>query len=511
MTAAVQPLPAATQSGPVTTARIIALTAIALGVAADLMLRVTWGLNAALWFAALTAVALWARRSGRSGTWTAEWYWFVPALSGALLLAFRYSGAVRFLNLAMVLLSLTLPMLHHRLVNLRSALPSDLVMAAVRMALTVLIAPFQLAPELVERGRGESPGVQRVRAIAGGLLVGIPIALVFSVLFAQADPVLRTALEGLFDWRIEKLIEHATVFGVFAWFAAGITRAMALREARDAAPFLFTFTAPFTPPLTSVVTVLATTAGAFLLFVGSQAGQLFAGADLIVTTPGLSYAKHAKDGFFELLAVSVLVLPLSYASEWLTEKAPAKGRTSLRSMQIVLLILVFLVMLSAAYRMQLYVGAYGLTEDRLYGSALMLWLAIVAAGFGATVLRGHRRSFTRVVVGASFAVVGSLNVVNPDALIARVNLGRYEAGRPLDAGYAATLGADAIPVLERALGSLPAADRCTLLNAWRGRQLPDGWRSASYGLVRAKRALARQAGASGCDRAEAEPSARRPS
>lgn len=509
MTAAVQPLPAAAQSGSVTTARTIALAAIVLGVAGDLLLRVVWGLNAALWFAALAGVALWARRSGRGGSWTAEWYWFVPALSGALLLAFRDSGPVRFLNLVMVLLSLTLPMLHHRLVNLRSALPSDLVMAAARMALTVLAAPFQLAPELVERGRGESPGVRRARAVVGGLLVGIPIALVFSGLFAQADPVLRTALEGLWDWRIEQLIEHAMVFGVCAWFAAGISRALALRAARDSTRFVFA--APFTPPVTSVVTVLATTAAAFLLFVGSQAGQLFAGADLIVTTPGLSYAKHAKDGFFELLVVSTLVLPLSYASEWFTEKAPVEGRTSLRSTQIVLLILVFLVMLSAAYRMKLYVGAYGLTEERLYGSALMLWLAIVAAGFGATVLRGRRRSFTRVVVGASFAAVGSLNAVNPGALIARVNLGRYEAGRPFDAAYAATLGADAIPALERALGSLPAADRCTILNAWRGRRLPDGWRSASYGLLRAKRALARQTGAGACVPAQREPSATPPS
>lgn len=506
MTSSTMPLATTIHMNQAVPSRRIAVSALVLGAAADLLMRERWGVNSTLWFAALTIVTLWVRRSGRDGHWTSETYWFAPALTGALLLAFHDNPTLRFLNLVALMLALTLPMLNHQRVNLGSALPGDLTMAAARMALTTAAAPFQLAGELATHDAVEAPSIRRVRAIAGGVLVGLPVALIFTSLFAQADPMLRSALESLVDWRAGKLIEHAAAFAVGAWFAAGAARSLALHADRNARPL--NFAAPFTPPSTSVVSALATTTGAFLLFVASQARQLFAGHDLIAGTPGLSYAQHAKDGFFELLAVSVLVLPLLYASEWLTEKRPAEGRTSLRAMQSVLLLLVFLVMLSAAYRMQLYVGAYGLTEDRLYGSALMLWLAIVAVGFGVTVLRGHRRSFAQVLVAASFAAVGALNIVNPDALIARVNLSRFESGRQFDARHAASLGPDAIPVLARALETLPPADQCTIVSSWRSRGLPDGWRSANLGLVRAVRVLERMGHAGACEAATSRPAGR---
>ena len=52
---------------------------------------------------------------------------------------------------------------------------------------------------------------------------------------------------------------------------------------------------------------------------------------------------------------------------------------------------------------------------------------------------------------SGFAIVLLINVVNPEALIARTNLDRLEAGMRFDAYYLTPLSADAAPVLFAAL------------------------------------------------------------
>ena len=60
-----------------------------------------------------------------------------------------------------------------------------------------------------------------------------------------------------------------------------------------------------------------------------------------------------------------------------------------------------------------------------------------------TVVRGRARSFATGAVIAGFAATLALNVVNPDALIARTNLSRPH----VDAAYLGKLSDDAVPVL----------------------------------------------------------------
>ena len=114
--------------------------------------------------------------------------------------------------------------------------------------------------------------------------------------------------------------------------------------------------------------------------------------------------------------------------------------------------------------MRLYVLEYGLTELRFYTLAFMVWLAGVLAWLVVTVLRrdpsGRRRFAYGAVLGALVALL-ALNLINPDALIARTNLARAAtgAGQPLDTTYLGrNLSADAVPEV---LAGLPAVrDTC---------------------------------------------------
>jgi hypothetical protein len=109
--------------------------------------------------------------------------------------------------------------------------------------------------------------------------------------------------------------------------------------------------------------------------------------------------------------------------------------------------LFFVVMVSALWRMYLYYEAFGLTELRLYTTAFMLWLGAVLSVFLVTALRNRRALFGSWTLATGFAAIVLLNAVNPDALIARVNIERMEAGERFDPHYLAYLSADAAPVI----------------------------------------------------------------
>ena len=176
---------------------------------------------------------------------------------------------------------------------------------------------------------------------------------------------------------------------------------------------------------------------------------------------------------------------------------------------MLLVLLLAGVLASAGYRMRLYQAAYGLTADRLYGTVFMIWLAGVLGWFALTVLRRQRRRFFFGAIAGGLACIAMLHVVNPHALIARINITRASTGAQYDGAYLGTLSADAAPVLVDRLASLPAAERCRvtalLEKRWSGDRR-GGWRTWNVADARARRLVSALPPAPGC--ATAQPAAR---
>jgi hypothetical protein len=162
-----------------------------------------------------------------------------------------------------------------------------------------------------------------------------------------------------------------------------------------------------------------------------------------------------------------------------------------------------LVVVSAAYRMQLYQLAYGWTEQRFYALAGIAWLG--AGGLAAAILIW--RDATRWLLHAAgligLAVAVAINLIGPSAFVARQDLERVidprglpdDAYRGLDASYLATLGDGAVPTLLDYLPRLSPADRAALGSALRtfvleGRSLgPVALPGISLDRERARQAL----------------------
>jgi hypothetical protein len=216
----------------------------------------------------------------------------------------------------------------------------------------------------------------------------------------------------------------------------------------------------------------------------------------VQATTGLTYAEYARRGFFELVTVAALVLPFLLFVHWLLRPDDAKGQRLFQWLAGVQIALLFVIMASAFERMRLYQAEYGLSEQRLYPTAFMCWLVVVFVWFRLTVLRGRREQFAFGAMVAGFLLVAVLHVLDPDALIARTNLARAQAGRIFDARYAARLSADAVPNLVAGLPALHLQDRCTLaarlLERWSPPETPD-WRSWTVSRSRAWQAVSKNA------------------
>ena len=212
----------------------------------------------------------------------------------------------------------------------------------------------------------------------------------------------------------------------------------------------------------------------FALFVAVQFRYFF-----LITNP-VSLAQYARHGFFELVLVVALVVPMLLVADWLVAE---KNRT-FRILAAAQVALVLVIGASALRRMQLYRDEFGLTEQRLYTTAFMIWVAVLLLWLVATVLTGHRHRFAIGALATGMLAVVILHAINPDALIVQTNLDRARAGRrAFDSVYASRLSDDAAPVI------FANANAFTDVNAFlkfKQRHRPSGWRSLNYSRERAK-------------------------
>ena len=470
------------------TARRILFEAALLGVLADGAIRnAPDGLGWTLWVLALVLAAVNVARHRGLAVTREQVAWLVAAVVCATGVAWRDAEELRATNVLGTLVALTmfamcaagLPAASILVARLRDVLAAgvytirDIVVGAPVLA--VLDADLHKLPA-VRRGASWTA----LRA----MLITAPLVFVFALLLSRADPVLASIFR-LPQIDAELVLSHVFVAGAFAWWSAGYIRGALLGVARrPALPEI-----PFRLGIAEITTSLGALVVLFAAFVALQLRWLFGGGDVVLATTGLTVAEYARRGFFELVAVAVLVAPVILGTRAVIEDDKVVRRH--RQLSLALITLLAPIMASAALRMKLYVDYFGLTTDRLYATALMAWLAIVFIAMARTVFRGWSRPFAAMTVVSGFVTLFALNAINPDRLVARVNLGRASADRPVDYEYLARLKGDAVPTVVNALATAapsPASCRAaTLLHERWQRPRSQAW---NLGAWRAREAVA---------------------
>lgn len=339
-----------------------------------------------------------------------------------------------------------------------------------------------------------APKVPRelLQPVMRGVIMAAVLLVVFGGLLGKADARFSAFLEGFIarDW--------ATWLSRIFWFVVFTALSIVMLSCRARlnrywAPGAEAWTKAFQEKTKSLVAVellipMAALNVLFAAFVLTQLSYLFGGDLYVQEEVGATYAQYARRGFFELALVAALILPMQLLFDaWLSKASPLSRRW-FQVMGAIQSGLLLCILASAAHRMALYLGVYGMTQLRFYASAGILWIGLTILWHMATVLRNHRERFILGALTSAIALFLAVQAINPDGLIARINILRiagdqtermlsvapgsngldiYRAKKSsapfqLDISYLQTLSTDAIPAIKAGQEYMTPNDRAAI-------------------------------------------------
>ncbi len=290
-----------------------------------------------------------------------------------------------------------------------------------------------------------------------GLVIAIPLFFMVLGLLSSADAVFRQLTNNLLEYiKLGNILNVVFRIAFLFFFSYILTAYLCchtikeeVKDRRNAEPVIAII-------ITGLLSLL------YLIFSGIQIIYLFLGK--MELPSGYTYAMYAREGFFQLLAVSILNLIIVLLS--------LKYFRESKVLKIILTIMslcTFIMIASSVLRMIMYIRYYYMTFLRIF----VLWaLAVLFLLFIGVIINIYRERF--LLFRYSMAVVTilyiALSFLHPDYIIAKVNVANaprviyenmedlekrevvsgdfFQSEEPYhDFRYLSTLSADAAPVI----------------------------------------------------------------
>jgi hypothetical protein len=326
----------------------------------------------------------------------------------------------------------------------------QLVIGIPAKAFSLLFMHHNPSPVQIEGEDSPAPAKKKNSAwsIVRGVILALPILLILAALLASADPVFSKMLGNLLNiFNIDRLGEYvfrAVYIVFFAFLFCGIFT-YALAGSNDEK--LLGLDKPWMPPFlgwTEAAIVLGSIDVLFAVFVGVQFRYFFGGRANVVVD-GFTFAEYARKGFSELVWVAIISLLVMLLLSTITRKVQENRQTAFSWLCGGLVAQVAVILVSAFQRLLLYEDAYGFSRIRTYTHVFMIWLGILLVAVLVLEITRHQRAFALAGVVVCAGFVMTLNFLNVDGFITRMNIARAADGSELDIPYLVTLSSDSVP------------------------------------------------------------------
>lgn len=421
------------------------------------------GLNVPIYVTLATGIILLMARLSRTRINRRNLWVIIPMLYIAFMVSVRAAPMMIGLNILAVL---TLGTLLVRFLcsdeNIDTASLSNHIFTPLDVGLYTIYSPLVETAHSLSFIRERSwKDIGNLGAVIRGLIFAVPVLLVFGVLLGSADEVFANSFDGIFDWlfsaNIFDLFDPLFVAGVMGWLmlsalsyalARHIIPAATVVEDTDSENNLKKQRPSFRIGMIEATMVLGSVTLLFGFFVMIQFTYLFGGQANIAET--LNYSQYARRGFFELVAVAVLVLGMILVFDHITLRRDNRQGILFSVLSIVIVGLTMVMLVSAWKRMELYELAYGFTYLRVLTHVFMFWLAILLVFAILDVMRIRTNIFALGMLLSCIGYIATLNVMNIDNYIAERNIQAYFADETevdLDICYLRTLSIDASPAM----------------------------------------------------------------
>ena len=331
---------------------------------------------------------------------------------------------------------------------------SDFIVVDFVKALFVL--PFYSFPDMfvsMFSGKANKGGRFIMKILCGVAIAVVPTVIILSLLSYDSD--FNKLIDEMFNLENFNLMSHllklflALPFGAYAYSiyissvdkkCSNILTAQSCKKSMNSVRF-----APSVTLLTASLPILFL----YVVFFISQWKYYVSGFTGVLPKE-FSYAEYAREGFFQLCAVSVINLIILIAIALFLKRKENKPSVLLKVLSVVFSVFTLVLISTAVAKMLMYINCYGLTPKRVYSSWFMLVLAVI---FVLIIIKQFAKKLKLVVLSLCVLVVmfTALAVSGVDTFIAEYNVDRYFDGSlaTVDVEALEELGDAAVPSMVR--------------------------------------------------------------
>lgn len=315
---------------------------------------------------------------------------------------------------------------------------------------------------------------RRVWQLLLKILIGIGIAIIPTTLvfaFLSYDDGFMKLLDDIFsfDWENVPQLLYSFIFTLpYAMYGFGLYSSAqkgVMKEKFTVESCKNTFLKMRILPQLTAVVAAAPIIFLYVVFFVSQWKYYISGFTGILPE-NFSYAEYARQGFFELCAVSVINLLIITAFTALISRGRKQKGAILKLLTVVFCLFTLVLISTAVAKLVMYISYYGLTQKRIYA---MWMMAVIAIIFLVIALGQFIPKFRIVAVSVTvlIAMFIPLALCNVNMLTANYNTDRYLAGtlETVDTELMEELGDSAIPSLVKLVSCIDAEEEPELLIA----------------------------------------------
>ena len=330
--------------------------------------------------------------------------------------------------------------------------PVDRLMDLVDKTITLLISPisyigkfFRVSTSKISDKLKVSPKAKKVLL---SILIVLPIVVVIVALLSSADMIFGNIFENIFggirdfleDILFDDFVGRIITF-IIVFFAIGTSMMYLLYEypRKDEKTIVKENKTRDVFTLKLLVSVLNVI---YIIFDVIQIKSLM----LHSVSSGINYAEYARQGFFELMFVSIINIAIILISKKFETKDNKKDFNYINIMNVLMIVLTIIIIVSSFLRMNLYESAYGYTTLRLLVYVTLMTETILMIPTVMYIFNSNVNIFKcyLYIILTAYVVTNFMNI---DYMIARRNVNRYYVNDRIDVEYLKNYRYDNIPIL----------------------------------------------------------------
>ncbi len=182
-----------------------------------------------------------------------------------------------------------------------------------------------------------------------------------------------------------------------------------------------------------------------------------------ISMSGITYAEYARQGFFQLMFVSIINITLILISKKFENNSNKKEFNLIKIMSVIMMALTVVIVISSFLRMNLYESVYGYTVLRLLVYITLITELILMIP---TIIYIFNSKFNIVKSYMVIIIVVYIitNYMNIDYVIAKRNIDRYYENGKIDVDYLMNYNTDNVSLLIDLFNNIDSSEKKDDLN-----------------------------------------------